>query len=170
MQSHNPTQSRELQWSHQIRLLLLDCKPVIPKANPKKEWHNVTEQALWMRNATVINSYLEQLATTQQLPGLHSDQSYHNFKIRNNDNKPSVLRSKTSATNNGTWKHPTEAPTINDHHQANCCWIAPFQIQTKSFDTYTAKLVCQISPTNNRDTIFSAFSKSHHHAGSTTPF
>ena len=46
MQSHNPTQSRELQWSHQIRLLLLDCKPVIPKANPKKEWHNVTEQAL----------------------------------------------------------------------------------------------------------------------------
>ena len=46
MQSHNPTQSRELQWSHQIRLLLPDRKPVIPKANPKKEWHNVTEQAL----------------------------------------------------------------------------------------------------------------------------
>ena len=37
MQSHNPTQSRELQWSHQIRLLLPDRKPVIPKANPQKE-------------------------------------------------------------------------------------------------------------------------------------
>ena len=96
-------------------------------------------------------------ATSQQLPGLHSDQSYHNFKICNNNHKPSVLRSKTSATNNGTWKHPTETPTINQHHQANCCWITPFQIQTKSFYAYIAKLVCQISPTNNRDTIFSAF-------------
>ena len=79
------------------------------KANPKKELHNVTEQALWMGIATVINSYLEQLATSQQLPGLHSDQSYHNFRIRNNNNKPTVSRSKTSSTKT---KHENIQPRL----------------------------------------------------------
>ena len=154
----------------QIRLLPLDRKPVIPKAHPKTEWHNVTEQVLWMGNATVINPYLEQIATSQQLPGLQSDQAYHNFKMRNIIIKPSVSRSKTSATNNGTRKHPTEAPTINHHHQANCCWIAPFQIQAESFLRVHKQTSLSNIPYKQPRHHIQCISKSHHHAGSTTPF
>ena len=46
--------------------------------------------------------------------------------------RPLVLREKTLATEMEPKKHPTKAPTINHHHQANHCQVAPLQTQTYS--------------------------------------
>ena len=52
-----------------------------------------------------------------------------NFKKHNTEDRPSVPRGKTLATETEPKKHPTKAPTTNHHHQANRRQVAPLQIQ-----------------------------------------